>query len=120
MDLGKHAFFILLITAKACIYYELIGIERYSLVTVLLTAAYMAVIYFLCGSKKLVYCGISLLISVLMLVNVLYNRYFHLFFSLGTISQAGKLRGWARPGLLKPVDRSCSSTRSCLSLPCQQ
>ena len=92
MDLGKHAFFILLITAKACIYYELIGIERYSLVTVLLTAAYMAVIYFLCGSKKLVYCGISLLISVLMLVNVLYNRYFHLFFSLGTISQAGKLR----------------------------
>jgi phosphoglycerol transferase MdoB-like AlkP superfamily enzyme len=106
MDLGKHAFFILLITAKACIYYELIGIERYSLVTVLLTAAYMAVIYFLCGSKKLVYCGISLLISVLMLVNVLYNRYFHLFFSLGTISQAGKLRevGAIALGLLKPVD----------------
>ena len=56
-----------------------------------MTVAYLAAIYFICGSKKFAYCVISLLISVLMLTNVLYNRYFHMFFSFGMVSQAGKL-----------------------------
>ena len=106
MKLRIHAFFVLLIITKACIYYNLVGIEKYPLATVLLTAVYMAVIYFICGSKKLAYCFISLLISVLMLANVLYNRYFHMFFSLNIILQAGKLKevGGVAFDLLKPAD----------------
>ena len=106
MRLRTHAFFALLILAKACIYYELVGIEKYIPITVLLTAVYMAVIYFICGSKKLVYFCISLLITLLMLTNVLYNRYFHMFFSLNTVLQAGKLRevGGVAFDLLKPAD----------------
>lgn len=106
MYLKLHAFFLLMIISKSYIYYGLIGIEKYSLATIVLTALYMAVIYFLCSSGKLVYCCINLLISILMLTHVVYNRYFHMFFSLDTISQAGKLRevGGIALDLLKPPD----------------
>jgi phosphoglycerol transferase MdoB-like AlkP superfamily enzyme len=106
MVFATHAFFVLMTAIKAFIYYYLVGIENYRPVIVLMTVAYLAAIYFICGSKKFAYCVISLLISVLMLTNVLYNRYFHMFFSLDTISQAGKLRevGGIALDLLKPPD----------------
>ncbi len=106
MVFATHAFFVLMTAIKAFIYYYLVGIENYRPFIVLMTVAYLAAIYFICGSKKFAYCVISLLISVLMLTNVLYNRYFHMFFSLDTISQAGKLRevGGIALDLLKPPD----------------
>jgi phosphoglycerol transferase MdoB-like AlkP superfamily enzyme len=106
MVFATHAFFVLMTAIKAFIYYYLVGIENYRPVIVLMTVAYLAAIYFICGSKKFAYCVISLLISVLMLTNVLYNRYFHMFFSFGMVSQAGKLNevGGIALDLLKPSD----------------
>lgn len=106
MNYVVHIFYILAITVKAFAYYGSVGIEKYPLITLMLTVFYLAAIYFICGSKKLVYFCISIPVSLLMLTNVLYNRYFHMFFSLGTISQAGKLRevGGIALDLARPAD----------------
>ena len=106
MGFATHIFFLLMTAIRTFLYYYFVGIENYRPVIVLVTVAYMAAIYFICGSKKLVYCAVSLLISVLMLTNVLYNRYFHMFFSLNMVSQASKLNevGGIALDLLKPSD----------------
>lgn len=106
MNYVVHIFYILAITVKAFAYYGSVGIEKYPLITLMLTVFYLAAIYFICSSKKLVYFCISIPVSLLMLTNVLYNRYFHMFFSLGTISQAGKLRevGGIALDLARPAD----------------